>query len=379
MAAAVVVVVEAAGAEEADAAGTTDGGADSAGSVREPNYSTMREHVKIIGLLSLTLALVAPTRLCRGEVNQATNIAPDVYFHEGDIKGHGHCNNGWIVFEDYVLVIDGNFPSGAQEIIPKIKAITDKPIRFVFDTHHHGDHAYGNQMWVENGATPVAHVGVIEEMKKYETGYYGGKPGRWEKSAKDRPDVAASKLKPPSVLYDKKMIFDDGKHRVELLYFGVAHTHGDGFAWLPKEKILFTGDACVNGAFNNAADGDTGAWVKTLEAAKKLGAKTVCPGHGPIGTGELLDDQQAYFMELRKQVRKHVRKPPAEMNDAVEEIKAALQKQRRIARYVGEYLPGQVEKVCVELGGKPFLTKQAALDEHQRHARAHGQLLSFDR
>ena len=94
-------------------------------------------------------------------------IAPDVYFHEGDIKGHGHCNNGWIIFEDYVLVIDGNFPSGAQEIIPKIKALTDKPIRFAFDTHHHGDHAYGNQIWVEQGAVPVANTGVIQEMKKY--------------------------------------------------------------------------------------------------------------------------------------------------------------------------------------------------------------------
>src|SRR5688572_32299213 len=60
------------------------------------------------------------------EVNKVEQVAPDVYFHEGDIKTSGHCNNGWIVFEDYVLVIDGNFPSGAQEIIPKIKALTDR-------------------------------------------------------------------------------------------------------------------------------------------------------------------------------------------------------------------------------------------------------------
>ena len=51
-------------------------------------------------------------------------------------------------------------PLRRQEIIPKIKALTDKPIRFAFDTHHHGDHAYGNQVWVENGAMPVAHTGV---------------------------------------------------------------------------------------------------------------------------------------------------------------------------------------------------------------------------
>lgn len=309
------------------------------------------------------------------EVNKAEKIAPDVYFHEGDIKGKGHCNNGWIVFDDYVLVIDANFPSGAQEIIPKIKAITDKPIRFAFDTHHHGDHAYGNQVWVENGATPVAHVGVVEEMKKYETGLYGNKPGRWEDTAKGRKDVAASKLKPPTLLYRTDMIFDDGKHRVELLYFGVAHTHGDGWAWLPNEKILFTGDACVNGAYNFMGDGNSEQWIKTLEAVKKLGAKVVCPGHGPMGGPELLEDQQSFFVELRKQVKKFARKKPAVVQAAVPEIKAALEKHPRIARYVGNSIASQVEKVYVEMGGKPFSPKAAAMDDHKEHAHAHGREL----
>src|SRR5437773_2381088 len=220
----------------------------------------------------ILLSVTAPTVFCSAEVNQLEKIAENVSFHEGDIKGHGHCNNGWVVFEDYVLVIDGNFPSGAEEIIPKIKAISNKPIRFAFDTHHHGDHAYGNQVWVDHGATPVAHTGVLEEMKKYE-------PKRWEDTAKDRKDVAGSKLKYPTLLFPDRMIFDDGKHRVELVHFGVAHTHGDGFAWLPKEKILFTGDACVNGLHNYMGDGDSGEWVKTLESARKLGATTICPGH----------------------------------------------------------------------------------------------------
>ncbi len=212
------------------------------------------------------------------EVNAAVPVAKDVYFHQGDIENQGHCNNGWIIFKDYVLVIDANFPSGALNILPKIRAITTKPIRFAFDTHHHGDHAYGNQVMVDNGATPVAHTGVIEEMKRYETGYYDGKPGRWEGTAKTRPDVAASRLSPPSVLFPRELYFDDGEHRVELMHLGVAHTHGDAVAWLPKERILFTGDACVNGPYNFVGDGDVEKWIGTLEAAKKLGAQVVCPG-----------------------------------------------------------------------------------------------------
>jgi glyoxylase-like metal-dependent hydrolase (beta-lactamase superfamily II) len=308
----------------------------------------------------------------KAEVNKVEQISPDVYFHEGDIKGQGHCNNGWIVFEDYVLVIDGNFPSGAQEIIQKIKAITDKPIRFAFDTHHHGDHAYGNQVWVDNGAVPVAHSGVITEMKKYETGYYGGKPGRWEDAARGRKDVAASKLKPPTLLYNKDMIFDDGRRRVELLHFGVAHTHGDGFAWLPKEKILFTGDACVNGPYNYVGDGDTEQWIKTLELAKKLGATTICPGHGPTGTAQILEEQQAFFVELRKQVKKYSNKKPEEVKAAVESLKGALLKEKTISRYVGDSFAGQVEKVYMEMGGKPFQSRAALRDHHHAHALAHG-------
>jgi cyclase len=305
-------------------------------------------------LPALIAAICFPVFACRAEVNAVQKVAEDVYFHEGEIRPAGHCNNGWIIFEDYVVVIDANFPSGAQVILPKIKAFTEKPIRFTFDTHHHGDHAYGNQVWVENGATPVAHAGVLEEMKKYETGLFGGKPGRWEDTAKSRKDVAESKLKAPTLLYRTEMIFDDGKHRVELLHFGVAHTHGDGFAWLPKEKILFTGDACVNGPYNFTGDGDIGQWIQTLEAIKKLGPKIICPGHGPMGGPELLEDQQAYFIALNDEVKKHAGKEPAEVEKAVPAIMAELKKNERIARYVGNFLLAQVEKAFIEQGGKPF-------------------------
>jgi len=306
-----------------------------------------------IVLVSLSMFAALPAA---AEVNQAEAIAPGVYFHEGDIGRKGHCNNGWIVFDDYVLVVDGNFPSGAQEVLPKIKGTSGKPIRFTFDTHHHGDHAYGNQTWLENGATPVAHLGVLEEMKKFETGHFGSQPGRWEDTAKGRPDVAASKLKPPTLLFRKEMIFDDGKRRVELHHFGVAHTRGDGFAWLPNERILFTGDACVNGPYNYMGDGDSGEWVKTLEAARQLQPRMICPGHGPRGGAEVLDNQIMFLTELRKEVKKLVDAgmKPAEVKAAVVGIKETLRKRESIAIYIGPFFEAQVEKICVEMGGQPF-------------------------
>ena len=337
---------------------------------------------------SAFLSLAAEAELLAGPVpagmveeGKADQIGPDVYFHEGQVGDNSDavCNNGWIIFEDYVLVIDANFPAGARLIISKIRSMTDKPIRFAFDTHHHGDHAYGNQVYVENGAVPVAHTGVIEEMKRHETGYYGGKPGAWEDAAKGRADVRDSKLKPPSVLFSKDLYFDDGKHRVELLHLGVAHTHGDALAWLPKERVLFTGDVCVNGPYNFVGDGDVGKWVVTLDAVKKLRPKIVGTGHGPRSVATVLDDQQAFFKSLRDEVGSLMaNKSPDEAKGQVEGIRATLKGNAQIARYVsdqgaGDSFPSQVGKVYEELTGK----KLAALSDHRRlarhaHARCHG-------
>ena len=306
------------------------------------------------------------------QVNEVKEVAPNVYFHQGDLV-QGHCNNGWVVLDDYVLVVDANFPSGAKLVLPKIQATSQKPIRFAFDTHHHGDHAYGNQVWADAGAILVAHSGVLEEMKKYETALFGGAPGRWEEAAKGRKDVAESKLKAPTLLYDKNLILDDGKTRVELLHFGVAHTHGDGFAWLPKEGILFTGDACVNGPFNYVGDGSIIEWIETLERAKQLKPKIVCPGHGPVAGGEMLDQQQAYFKALHAAVKNLVdaKKTPAEVKGEIDRIKGELDAQEPIRKYIGQSFAGHVEKVYIELGGKPFDGAQAAIEEKYRHAVAH--------
>ncbi|MBI3650022.1 MAG: MBL fold metallo-hydrolase [Acidobacteria bacterium] len=309
------------------------------------------------------------------EVGKVENLAPDIYFHEGNLA-LGHCNNGWIIFADYVLVIDANFPSGAQVILPKIRALTDKPIRFAFNTHHHGDHAYGNQVWIENGATPLAHTGVVDEMKKYETGYYGGSPGRWEDTAKQRKDVAAAKLKPPSLLFPKDLIFDDGKHRVELMHLGIAHTHGDALAWLPNEKILFTGDACVNGPYNFVGDGDIEKWIATLELARQLGAKFVCPGHGVFGAESLLADQQAFFKALREGIGKlvKVKKSPQQVKDSVAQLATELKANAQIARYVSErLLMAQSEKVFMEMTGQKFPeTQKTSRDAQHWHSHQHG-------
>ena len=326
-------------------------------------------------LTTTALAGMLHARGTATQVNTVKELAPGVYFHEGDIRGKGHCNNGWVIFDDYVLVLDANFPSGAQEIIPKIKAQTDKPIRFAFDTHHHGDHAYANQVWADNGAVPVAHENVVSEMKKYETGLFGGKPGRWEREAEQRADLRSTRLKAPSLLYRDVMIFDDGTRRVELRYFGVGHTHGDGFAWLPREKILFTGDAAVNGPFNYMGDGDSAAWIETLAKAQQLGAAVVAPGHGPTGSGNVLTAQRDFFIALRAEVDKRKELSPERLRAEIPTIRTAMLGQH--ATYIDpgpkaiDGFQAQVAQVYKELTGKELVSTTAVDHARRQHERHH--------
>jgi cyclase len=331
----------------------------------------MRRTSLVIGAGLFACAAICASAAQPSLVGRVQQLAPDVYFYEGDIT-KGHCNNGWVIFEDYVLVIDANYPSGAREVIAKIRELTKKPIRFAFDTHHHGDHAYGNQVWVDEGATPVAHTAVLDEMKRLETGLFGDKPGRWEDDAKQREDVRGSKLKPPSLLFPDTLIFDDGKHRVELRHFGTAHTKGDGVAWLPKEQILFTGDMVVNGPYNFVGDGNVASWLKTLSAVAALGAVKVGPGHGPLGDASVLQDQSTFFSELTAAVTSASKgKTPAAFQAGIPAMQAELLKNARIKRYIGDGFAGQVGKVYTEVTGQSLPDRQAEVQAEITHVAWH--------
>src|SRR5688572_8283914 len=139
------------------------------------------KHARILlmtafALLATLAYFAGPTQAKPDEVRQ---IVPGVWFREGDILKQGHCNNIIIEMKDYLIVVDANFPSGARLALADAKKVSSKPVKYVFDTHHHGDHAYGNPVWTQAGAITLAYKGVVEEMKRYE-------PKRWLDTAKSR-------------------------------------------------------------------------------------------------------------------------------------------------------------------------------------------------
>ena len=117
---------------------------------------------KKLAALSVTAAVVAlavyaaedkpaeKVDLPKMKFDDVKEVAPGVFFRYSSISANdpkipfGGSNNIWIVFKEYVVVVDANFPKEAEDVLAAIKKTTKKPIKYVLDTHHHGDHAYGN-------------------------------------------------------------------------------------------------------------------------------------------------------------------------------------------------------------------------------------------
>jgi glyoxylase-like metal-dependent hydrolase (beta-lactamase superfamily II) len=239
------------------------------------------------------------------QFNQVKEIAPGVFFRYSSISANdpkipfGGSNHTWIVFKDYVVVVDANFPKEAGDVIADIKKTTKKPIKYVLDTHHHGDHAYGNAVWAKEGAKIVAHKNTARLLKT-------SGPKQWEDAAKDRKDLRESELKQVDITFDDEYELKDDTQHVVFKHFGHMHTAGDSSAYLPKHKILCTGDACTNGAFNYMGHSNSASWIKCLDAMDKLDLDLICPGHGKPARKELLAKEKRYFTELRAAVKKGI-------------------------------------------------------------------------
>jgi cyclase len=249
-------------------------------------------------LFSLLLA-VAFRHAGRSQSSLVHQLAPGVYYREAEPEKRIIANTSWIVFRDYVAVIDANYPWGARAVINDLRQTSKLPVRFVFDTHYHADHAYGNSVWVDAGATIVCSEECTAESKAKNT------PG-WAKNAETGDySLKPYRLEHPQISFRDKMVMDDGTRRLELERIGPAHTRGDAVAYLPKERILITGDVVVNNTQHNLSDPDADPenWVRVLDDLATRDIATVVTGHGPMGTVDTIRGDRAFLADIIKQVR----------------------------------------------------------------------------
>jgi glyoxylase-like metal-dependent hydrolase (beta-lactamase superfamily II) len=299
----------------------------------------------LIGVFSASLRAgqagsAAPTSgpTTAGKVYTFEKIADGVYYATSTSAMATGGNHPFFVGErDVFLVDDGTTPAAARALLEDMKLITDKPVRWVVNTHFHFDHTDGNSVFGPD-VQIIAHEYVrhaiadldVLHREPFKTAYANlpiqidalKKQIADEKDAAKRSTLETQlaakqadleefknmKATPPTTTYTSKMTIYQGQREIQLLHLGRGHTQGDTFVYLPKERILCTGDMMES---QPAYMGDAlfDEWLKTLDAAKEMDFDTVLPGHGVPFRGKalitayqgLLRDFMAQVTELRKQ------------------------------------------------------------------------------
>lgn len=213
----------------------------------------------------------------------------------------GLGNAGFIVAEAGVIVVDTMMtPTMARELLEIIGKNSSKMIRFVVNTHHHGDHTFGNQFFPQ--AVIVGHEGVRARMAELGDTMIA-------QSLRSRPHLKEEfqqvKVTMPALTFSQRFTFHWGGERVELFHLGKGHTPGDSVVYLPQQKALFAGDLLFTRCIPAVQpDGDSRGWIEALSHLISLPLDRVVPGHGPVSTADDLKIQQEYLLRLRQEVER---------------------------------------------------------------------------
>ncbi|HYL35020.1 MAG TPA: MBL fold metallo-hydrolase [Bryobacteraceae bacterium] len=181
-----------------------------------------------------------------------------------------------------ILLVDDKFAQDAPEIVAKVKTVSDKPIRYVLNTHQHGDHTGGNDAMMAAGAQTIIHKNARENMLA------GKQPGL-----------------PQVTFADEAQVFLGGKE-VQARHLGRGHTNGDSVIYFPSERVLHTGDLFVNGQapfIDYSAHGSIVEWDQTIQKALQYDVDTVIPGHGPVAKKAELAKWRQTLVTLRTRAK----------------------------------------------------------------------------
>lgn len=255
--------------------------------------------------------------------------------HEGD------SNYGFLITENGVVVIDNDIRS-VDRLLEAIKKTTQQEIKFLINTHHAFDHASANHIFAKRGATILSSTRCRECLvelgeKKFE-----------EMRASDekiRKLTQGVKVVLPDITFDNHLFLHFGSHLLELIHFGHGHTPGDAIVYLPKEKIVFTGDLLFNQYHPQLQEGNLSNWIRFLDQISEMQIETVIPGHGTIVKGkEGFQTLKEYFIKIKTKVQEMVK-----LGKKLEEI----QKELIFPEYQGwgktKFFTGTIEKIYREL------------------------------
>lgn len=282
-------------------------------------------------------------------------IAVDVYACLQEDRGLGTSNSG-LVRRGGGLVVDTfwDLPHTRAMIDTYARVCPERPRRVV-NTHHNGDHCWGNQLFA--GAEIIGHRLCAESMRKEDPGALralqaaaqGGDPAlRRLGRALAEWDFDGVEITPPGTLVDDALELDLDGLRVEILYVGPAHTLGDVIVHVPERRVVFAGDILFRLCTPIGWEGTMDQWIRALERIEALAPDAIVPGHGPVCGLEGPREMKAYLEYVRGEARRHF-----------EAERPALEAAKRIdlGPYAGwtepERIVFTVKRVYRELRGEP--------------------------
>ncbi len=207
-------------------------------------------------------------------------------------------NIGVSIGDDGVFMIDDQFAPLTNKITAAIAELTDQPIRFVINTHWHGDHTGGNENLGKQGVTIVAHDNVRKRMNVEQV------MKEINNTVPASPEAAL-----PVITFNDRMTFHLNDDEIRVLHKPRSHTDGDSILYFVKDNVIHAGDIVFNGSYpfiDTSSGGSYGGLVKTIEDLLTIGdADTkIIPGHGPLASKE---DIQVY-LDMLKDVRSRLEK-----------------------------------------------------------------------
>jgi glyoxylase-like metal-dependent hydrolase (beta-lactamase superfamily II) len=246
-------------------------------------------------------------------------VAAGVFAYVQATGETGISNAGLIVGPDGATAVDALMvPSMTRPLVAAIKKTTRKKVGALINTHHHLDHTGGNSFF--RGATIVATTKCREAL----AAGFPPVPLLQQFMPAFAREFPLLKLQLPTVTFDDRLVLHDGQREIHLWHPGQpAHTAGDASVFLPKERVLFTGDLAFHYVTPLAFQGHVGHWIRAADRVLELPADVVVPGHGPIGTRQDVRLLRDYLVLVRTEARKRFDAGMPE-EDAARDIKLGV-------------------------------------------------------
>lgn len=297
--------------------------------------------ISIFCFALLSLCLFHPAVQAENGLSKITDSAYSyVDVKEAAPKKSFGANAGIVIGKDFLVAVDSLMSAReAKRLIKDIKKVSQKPIKFLINTHFHLDHTLGNSEFARLGAIIISQENDKENMQKAGEGMlkYAKQSGLSDQ------DLKGTKISYPTLTFDNRIRLDLGNTRVEIIYLGPSHTTGSVLVYLPQDKVLFTGDILFTDFHPFLGNADIEGWIKVLDHILAMDVDKIIPGHGPVSSKKDIADLKNYLQVFDLKA-KELTAQSNDLNFIVAEMKKSLPPRAQLDTLIGKniqmkYLP----------------------------------------